>query len=83
MAKEKLGPWHSAECQPVHVGVYEVDLEDDDGRAFAYWDGRLWFFPKWEIYGDGTKQDAINRAKQDRNPFKYTYVRWRGLLRDA
>lgn len=80
MAKQKLGPWHKASVKPVHVGVYEVDMEDEDGRAFSKWDGRDWMLIKWERFGKGTIQDAIDRASKEMEPVSDSEC-WRGVLR--
>lgn len=80
MAKHKLGPWHPKDVKPVHVGVYEVDMKDKDGRAFSRWNGDEWSFIKWERLGNGTMQGAIDRAFTERAKVSDA-LRWRGVLR--
>jgi hypothetical protein len=80
MAKHKLGPWHPECVKPAHVGVYELDWEDADGRAFAKWDGYAWGIAVWEKLAGGTANGAIKKAQKEPIAFRWQ-TRWRGVLR--
>lgn len=80
MDKQKLGPWHPEDVKPVHVGVYEVDMKDEDGRAFSKWDGEGWSLMKWERFGNRTMQGAIDRAFAEGSMVSGA-LSWRGVLR--
>jgi len=80
MSEQKLGPWHPKGINPVRKGVYEVDYADRDGRAFSRWSGSAWGNICWERFGNGTVQDAIERASKGTHPWSDKH-RWRGVLR--
>lgn len=82
MKKLKMGPWHPADIQPVHPGVYEVDEADADGRAFSLWNGNHWGLTRWECFGEGTVEDAVQRAESGgADYFGETQKGWRGLAK--
>ncbi|WP_424624464.1 hypothetical protein [Achromobacter marplatensis] len=80
MESQKLGPWHPEHVKPAHVGVYELDWGDADGRAFAKWDGYAWGFAVWEKFAGGTVNGAIKKAQKEPIAFLWQ-TRWRGVLR--
>jgi hypothetical protein len=73
---DMLGPWRTG--TPPRVGVWEVDLADNDGRAFSYWSGTCWGVVSWQWYE--RLDNAISRAYESRHQTTERFIpRWRGL----
>jgi hypothetical protein len=77
----KYTPWFDSSVKPVHVGVYELGMPDDEcgGEVvpypfgFHYWNGRI-------FTGCGCTPEQAERAKEeDSQPFYLSQSYWRGL----
>lgn len=82
----ELGPIHPAGTKPVHIGVYELPgWEDENGRAFAHWNGEMWSVASWSGLR-GSVQNAINQAEiYSKRGFWFIsqeFISWRGLARN-
>lgn len=40
--KLKLSPWHDGSVKPVHVGIYQTNVEDS--ISYSFFDGNNWWF---------------------------------------
>jgi hypothetical protein len=65
--KKQLTPWFPSSIKPVHIGVYETEIDGVAwSKGFSFWNGKCWGntedLPEWARDGIG-------------NPCK----KWRGL----
>lgn len=82
LALPPMTDWFPEHIPPVHVGVYEVDRADKDGRAFAHWDGRTWGLVFWEHLNGGVHNAIAQAAREQlRYPASMRFA-WRGLEYD-
>lgn len=71
MSKPKLGPWHPAVVDPVHVGVYETkDTFLVPFKEYRFFDGKTW-------RSLGHSPSSAFDLRSDRAAYKVT--QWRGL----
>jgi len=72
----KLSQWHDGNVKPVHIGVYERDIDDLEFK-FSYWDGEYWLIACAEINEAFKYKDITwmcHSAWQ-------TDVKWRGIIK--
>jgi hypothetical protein len=58
--KKQLTPWFSSSIKPVHVGVYETDIDGVAwSKGFSFWNGKCWGntedLPEWARDGIGVQ----------------------------
>jgi hypothetical protein len=52
--KEQLTPWFPSSIKPVHIGVYETDIDRVSwSKGFSFWNGKCWGntedLPEWAL----------------------------------
>jgi len=67
--KHKLSQWHDGSVKPVHVGVYETDIEPS---TFQFWNGEFWGYC-------GVNPSSAYSGKRFKSA--HQYGKWRGILK--
>jgi len=66
-----LTPWFPAHIKPVHVGVYETEMEGVAwSKGFSFWNGKRWgnteILPEWALDDKGVQGKKWRGLKEKR-----------------
>ena len=77
MSKLKLSHWHDGKVNPVHVGVYQVNIQYYNNQIFhSFWNGNS--FGRVTING---VEVAFKLRDENTLLIKSSYTKWRGILK--
>lgn len=69
-----LTEWFPANVKPVHVGVYQGEMDHHCPKWYRFWDGKDWYVgDRWP---DGAEREFANGNKVGQ---PYGSLLWRGL----